>query len=344
MKKMLLALAVMTIAGAGHNADAAAADAGKFSGYMFGDYYYVAGNHDPALEDLNGFWFRRIYFTYDRKIDDNVAVRLRTEMAHPGDFATKGKMTPVVKDAYVKWTHDRQQVVFGISPRPTWEVIEKVWGYRSIEKTLLDLQKGYGSSRDFGLAVKGKLGAEGKAYYHTMVANGNSNASETNTGKMVMGSLGAWVTDQVLIEAYADYDRRPDDTSRYTLQGFAAYKTDKARLGLQVAYQNRQMGPGTDDANWTLWSVFGAARLTETTWAFARADGNSDPNPDGPKTSYLPFAADAKPLFLVAGLDFTVAKNLHLMPNVEAVTYSATGGGADPDADLVPRVTLFYKF
>ena len=49
------------------------ADEGKVSGYMFGDYYYLAkasGNSIGAVkgakaEKNNGFAFRRIYFEYN---------------------------------------------------------------------------------------------------------------------------------------------------------------------------------------------------------------------------------------------------------------------------------------
>jgi len=74
----------------------------QFSGYMFGDYYYVAASHNPDLEERNGFWLRRIYFTFDQEIAEGWSVRLRTEMSQPGDFTSGSKMNPVVKDAYVK--------------------------------------------------------------------------------------------------------------------------------------------------------------------------------------------------------------------------------------------------
>lgn len=344
MKTLKIILPVLILLAVGM-VGAAQADNGKVSGYMFGDYYYVAANHRPAIEDMNGFWMRRIYFAYDKKLDDGFSVRLRTEMGQPGDFSSSSKMTPVVKDAYLKYTAENgTQVLFGISPSPTWGVIEKVWGYRSIEKTALDLWK-YGSSRDFGLAVKGKFGAEKNAYYHVMFSNGASNGTETNKQKKIMGSVGVWLSGKFLIEAYADYDGRPDDTSRNTLQGFVAYKTDKARVGVQVSYQNRQTGPGSDDMNWTIWSVFAAADLNDNVAAFARVDGNSDPVPGGEGISYIPFDETAKPVFIVGGLDFELSKNVHMMPNVEMVTYSAVNAGdPEPDTDVIPRVTFYYKF
>lgn len=158
------------------------AQSGKISGYMFGDYYYVVANHNEELEDNNGFWFRRIYLTYDHGLSEDFAVRFRIEMNSAGDFSSQSKLTPVVKDAYLKWKHARHRILVGISSTPTWAVVEKVWGYRSVEKTPLDLQR-FGSSRDFGLAIKGSLDQQQRWNYHFMFANGSSNGSENNKGK-----------------------------------------------------------------------------------------------------------------------------------------------------------------
>ncbi|MGQ9618287.1 MAG: hypothetical protein ACUVUG_04905 [Candidatus Aminicenantia bacterium] len=62
---------------------------GKFSGYMFGDYYYILKHNNSDLKDQNGFWLRRIYFTYDYKISDEWSTRFRLELNSPGDFKTK---------------------------------------------------------------------------------------------------------------------------------------------------------------------------------------------------------------------------------------------------------------
>ena len=43
---------------------------------MFGDYYWFASDHRDALEDQNGFWFRRIYLTYDQKFSESFSMRL----------------------------------------------------------------------------------------------------------------------------------------------------------------------------------------------------------------------------------------------------------------------------
>ena len=318
-----------------------AGESPKFSGYMFGDYYWVAGNHNPDIEGRNGFWFRRIYFTFDQKLADHLSVRLRFEMASPGNFTSASKIEPFVKDAYLKYTFGRHRLVVGLSPTPTWEVIEKHWGYRSVEKTPLDLQK-FGSSRDLGIALLGSLDKNGKIRYHVMIANGSGTKGETNEGKKFLASLGFYPTKSVFIEIYGDYDDRPGETDRYTLQGFIGLKGSWGRFGVHYAHQTRQV-EGGDDLELDLASVFGVLKIAEKTFVFARYDRMFDPNPDGAKISYIPFDPAAKSNFLVAGFDFHVAERVQVMPNIEVVFYDNVDGDK-PDTDVIPRLTVFYKF
>ena len=169
---------------------------GSFKGYMFGDAYYLASHDDgvnedtdDAIEGANGLWFRRIYLTFDWTFNDAWSARLRTEMGSPGDFKTASSLVPFAKDAYVRWKNGNHQITLGISGTPTWAVIEDFWGYRSVEKTLLDLQR-IASSRDVGVAFKGSLDQAKKFRYNLMLGNGNSVRNENNEGKKVLLSLG----------------------------------------------------------------------------------------------------------------------------------------------------------
>lgn len=312
---------------------------GRLSGYAFGDVYWMAANHETAYEGQNGFWFRRIYFTYDQALGGAFDMRIRFEFNSPGDFKTKAKLEPFIKDAYVRWTRGGHSVYLGVSPTPTWEVIEGIWGYRSVEKTPLDLQK-FGESRDFGVAVQGRLDAKARVRYHVMLSNGGGTASETNKGKMLLGSLGAQLTDALFLEVYADWDNRPARTDRYTWQVFAAYRRPDYRVGLQFAQQARQQEQGETE-KLELVSGFLVARLAQKLHALARVDRMFDANPDGGKISYLPFDAEARSVFVVAGVDYTPHASVHLIPNLEFVGYERTFGYR-PEHDLMVRLTFYY--
>lgn len=313
---------------------------GKIYGYMIGDYFYVVQNHNSSLEEQNGFWFRRIYLGYDKTLSENYSMRLRFEMNSSGDFTTSSAMSPNVKDAYLKWKKDSHSIIGGVSGTPTWELVEDFWGYRSVEKTPLDLQK-YGSSRDFGVAFKGKF-SDGMIGYHLMFGNGNSAKSETNKGKKVMLSINFKPIEMLVVEAYGDWNAKPGDADEYTIQGFAGIKTGITKIGLQFAQHTRQAVG--DDLKLKLASVFAIFDVNEKMNVFGRVDRMLDPNPNGNKISYIPFDNTAKSTFFVGGLDYLAAKNIHFIPNVEFVKYDENDAGVTPDNDLIARFTTYFKF
>jgi hypothetical protein len=324
-----------------------AASEGRFSGYMIGDYYWIAAHHDSTKEGKNGFWFRRIYFTYDQDLADAFSVRLRYEMASDGSFGTSAnKHNPYIKDAYLKWKYSKNhQLIVGISPTPTWGVLEDFWGYRSIEKTLLDIQN-WSSSRDFGLALKGSLLEDGKVKYHFMAANGSGEKNEINAGKKIFGSLSYYLSKNLFIELYADHnDNVHNKTYAYwnTLQGFLGYENESFRLGLQAARQNRKPY-GKEEFHLDAASVFAIYKVSKQISLFGRIDKSFNANPEGDKISYLPFDNSAGSTLFIAGLDYSPADGVHFMPNIELTTYNENNAGVTPASDVVPRVTFFYMF
>ncbi len=313
----------------------------KFSGYVYSDAYYVASSHVDDLAGQGGLWYRRIYLTMDQSINDNWSTRLRYEMAQPGDFESKSKMAPVVKDAYLKWKGEKQEVLIGISGTPTFSVAEGIWGYRSVEKTPLDLYK-FGSSRDIGVAVKGKLGSDNTGAYHFMVGNGSGNSSENNKGKMAMGSLQFNPADGVTVEAYGDFVSVSEDTDNYTIRGAAFYVKDSGRFGAEFTRKTIQT-QDVDDESFDVLSFFAARKVNDQATVFGRFDHQFQENPKAGGIAYFPFASASETSFIIAGLDYTIAKNVHFIPNIEFAMYSAVEGDA-PESDVLARLTVYYKF
>ncbi|MEN8144585.1 MAG: porin [Gemmatimonadota bacterium] len=314
----------------------------KVSGVAFGDYYDLAAHHDEDLEGKHGFWFRRIYLTFDFKVDEDVDFRLRFEGNSAGDFSSSSKIEPFVKDAWVRWKPADQSVYLGISGTPTWGTVEKVWGYRAVEKTPLDLQK-MGSSRDFGVAAKGPLDGDGKIYYHAMVGNGASTKGETNSGKAAYLALGVKPGGGFTLEVYGDYNELPGEADRYTLQAFGGWHGEGGRFGVQYARQWRETGPDSD-IDLDIFSVFGVLEVDERVTLIGRYDRMFDPNPSADGISYLPMSPDAKSNFVLAGIDLAVSDHFSIIPNVETVFYDAVGSSEAPDTDVVPRLTFSLTF
>ncbi|HET6569123.1 MAG TPA: hypothetical protein VFG50_14245, partial [Rhodothermales bacterium] len=147
------------------------------SGLAFLDYYYtIAAPDGSELEGQNGFTYRRLYLTADYKISEAFSGRARLE-------ANDGSIQPFVKDLYLRWTLPSHHTLrFGIIPTPAVELSESVWGFRSLEKTPLDLF-GFVSSRDMGVRLDGTAFGNGILSYNVMFANNNSVRPEDDPHK-----------------------------------------------------------------------------------------------------------------------------------------------------------------
>jgi hypothetical protein len=315
----------------------------EIGGYFFGDAYWVAAHHDPAIEDENGFWFRRAYLRFDTRVSDAIDVRVQFEANSPGDFgATSENLEPYLKDLWVRWRFGRSEIWAGLAPSVTWDLVEAHWGYRHVEKTPPDLYR-WGSSRDIGLAVRGDIDRQRRVRYHVMLGNGEGTRNETDDGKKVMASLSFHPAAAWSFEVQGDHDDRPGTTDRATGQAFAGYRTERGRLGLQYLRQVREV-EGGEDLELDVASIYGVLQLTPQLKLVSRIDRNFDPIPDGDAIDYIAFDTTAESTFALLGFDIALHEQIDLIPNVEAVFYDSLGAAGTPDDDLIARATLFVRF
>ena len=306
---------------------AARAEEGAIKGVMFGEYYYILAAAETDAKQprkRNAFRFRRLYFTYQKDIATDFAIRFRLEAKDAG-FAQGAKMEPFVKHGYLQWKKGLgdADIYLGLSGTPTWAVAEKVWGYRSVAKTALDWNK-IGSSADLGAAFKG---AAGRLSYHLMVGNGTGQGPEADHGKKFYGSLSFKAAGRLILEGYADFNARPADRNERTFKGFVGWQGVKGSAGLEIFSRTNELaGNGGEDHVIAGVSAFGSLPLSASFKGFGRFDAVSHD------------AEDDRDLLFIAGLDYAAAKNVHLMPN--AIVDSSTGS----DANVQGRLTFFCKF
>jgi len=336
MKITLLALAALLLFPA-----QALKGEGKFSGLVFGDYYYAFANHDPAVEHNNGFWLRRVYFTYDNNLTETFAMRFRLEMNSPGDFKTSATLVPFVKDAYLTAKIGRHTLLLGLIGTPLYDTLDEFWGYRPMEKTPIDLFK-FGNSRDFGVGLKGALDAKSKLTYTVIFGNGAGLKSETDRGKAVYGRLNFQPVPALFFELYADYSSLGEGNSVNIFQAFAGVKGKWGRSGLNFGLRNSVQA----DVHSTLKfvSAFGVIKLGPKMDLIARYDRLLDPNPNGSKIDYIPMANNARANVLLAGLGWSLNDNVKVIPNIKYVFYDKPESGDKPQADFYTYLTLYWKF
>ncbi len=312
----------------------------KISGLVFGDYFYNVKHNINQDSDINGFQFRRIYFTTDFKISEKFSTRFRLESSwQNSNFNT------IVRDAWLKWNgiFDGSDVIIGLSPTPAFSVSEEAWGYRFLEKTILDYNK-IVSSRDMGLDLKGNLTSNGNIKYWLKIGNNSKSGIENDKYKRYYSLLQFNPTDDITLTAYFDYassGRIEDgftnsfkDNNSIVTAVFLGYSYNNFNFGVESFYCKIEnnfykslTSPLTHQNSYgvSAWSHF---RLKEKLKLICRID-YFEPNTD--------LSKDENTLILAA-LDFIPDKSVHISPNIEIVTY----GSGDPD--IVPRISFYWKF
>jgi hypothetical protein len=325
----------------------------RISGYMFGDYYYVSQHHptDPEWQGQQGFWFRRIYFTYDYDLSSKLTTRFRLEMNSPGNLQGEG-LTPYVKDAYIRWTYSKGQLIYlGISPTATFNWIEGFYGLRHIEKTPVDLYR-FDSSRDFGVTFEG--GSKPVAYV-VQVGNDSGQRSETDTFKAFRFEGRFEQNPGFALEAFYANFQRSDDMDEALYQVFGGFRRPTVRAGLQYVRDSISSGSSAPDTNVNTTSAFGVFDVApKKATLFARVDwvsGNNDkttgtgvPGVDG--IDYLHLSNQHNFNFILGGFEWYFHPNFRMGPNVEVVNYGngPPVNGAPIKNDVFWRITFYWTF
>ena len=329
-------------------------------GLVFADYYYHVNHHDRAKKDENAFTFRRIYFTFENNLTENIKIRFRLESAS-NKFGEAEKINPFVKHAYLEWSNliPNHKLYLGIAETNGFKNTEAYWGYRSVEKTIMGLNK-ISSSADFGLAIKGDLG--GIVHHWLTIFNGTGyESAEVDRFKKI--GYAFWLTPVrgLMLEGYIDYEKQDPNTGTFTgakdyyhssgyttIKGFVGYTAARFTLGVE-GFSRKNKGSGSIDAVGTSKtdvvkrgiSIFGSwITPIPKLKVFARYDVY-DPNiEDGVWVSDTMNGTDDDFSLIIAGLDYIPMANLHIMPNVWIKQYSASG----QENDFVARITVYYQF
>jgi hypothetical protein len=315
---------------------------GKFSGLAFGDYVYNISRdssmHGVNSKNFNGFQYRRIYFSYDNNLSEKFAFRFRTE-DDQGEFFTNGKIGSFVKDAYLKWNgfFSGSDLTFGMQPTPAFDISEGLWGYRSLEKTIMDL-RGVVGSRDLGVSLRGKIDGGGMFGYWVMVGNGaGTGTPEGDKYKRYYLNLQAKPFDNFIITLYQDYAAAAPgangaDKDKATTAIFADYGVKgNYNLGVELFSQN-----ATNAAVSQGYSFFGSYNFTSDFAGIVRYDiydPNTNKNVKG----------DTRNL-LIAGVSLAVDKNVWIQPNIQYESFEKPSTGNGLDASLTGLLTLYFTF
>ncbi|MEO7307559.1 MAG: hypothetical protein ABIR78_06750 [Ferruginibacter sp.] len=358
-------------------------NSGRLWGYVFGDYYYKS--HSDTLnrggsnqytgipKNRNAFQIRRAYLGYNYNITKKFSAELL--LAAETGATSAGTLSDNRLAFYIKLANLRikdiwkgTDLLLGLVATPSFSASsEPAWGYRSIEKTLID--KNGTPSFDLGAKLEGKFDPEkGNFGYDLMVGNGSGARLENDNYKWFYADVwGKFLNKKLLVNLNADYQQMAPvagkNHSRNMIKGFVSYTVPKFTVGIE-AYTNTlkndnqatQISTGNVDVltvNARGVSVFARGSLVkDKLYFFARYD-NSNPDNKIDNIKYNKYVGNTsgyndpstKEQFITAGLDFTPVKSVHLMPNIWYNHYTNQGFGSKYDSyDLVYRFTFYYVF
>lgn len=259
---------------------------GRLWGYAFGDLYYKA--HSDSLnrggnnqytgipQSRNAFQFRRVYIGYDFNFNKKFSSELLlaaednfpaynppSSNAASGDELLNNKLSFYLKLANIRIKNiwKGTDFIFGQQSTPSFPMLsEKVWNYRSIERTIADIRRT--PSYDFGAGLNGFFDPATKNVgFDVLVANGTSAKPASNNFKWWYGDIYAWLFNKkVVVDVYADYQRlnwQPGwHHDRQMVKGYIAYTTQPITIGVEyfvntIANDTKatKIGGGADTIN-----------------------------------------------------------------------------------------------
>ena len=139
---------------------------GQFSGVTYFNYTYDLT--EDAANDA-GFGLKRVYFTYKQDLSENISYKFQTDVGQLDvaninsdgelDGSKKTQFVAYLKKAQLDWkfsTNSSSKLTFGMQGMNIFNVTEKTWGFRFLQKSAMDKYK-FSSSADIGIGFHGVL-------------------------------------------------------------------------------------------------------------------------------------------------------------------------------------------
>ena len=352
-----------------------------FSATIYLDYRAFLSNAGPvtlkpALDTTaylnNQFVFRRAYFTYENKINDNLKFRFRVDADNTANvtgvtltgspvagvtLAKDDKLRPFLKHIYLEYANflvPKMVLNVGMIETLTFKPAEERWGLRSVAKTLVD---GYqditkasiaSTSADIGASLKYSI-----AKYFRLAAgyyNGTAYSHAENDGYKEV-ELQAQFTPMAGLSfvGYYDYERKAPVAAlpAELTPGAATYKVDAFFEMVKNLVIGGEWFTFKADLNQTAgekydrsgWSAFGRyAVKPDKLQLFARYD------------SYIPNSLDRDldMSLVIAGFEWAPYHgSWKLQPNVWFYSYKnglRYNASATTNSDVVFNLTFFLSF
>ncbi len=304
----------------------------------FTDYYYTVQSPNAAAAGENAFDLRRLNIGFEHRFTRTVSVFTQAE-ANNGETRSGSNYSLFLKQAFVEVRNilPQMRVVMGLSPTPAVATSERIWRYRSLQKTPLEIY-GMAPSVDNGIAMKGKIDPDGIVAYHVMAGNGTGTLREADKIKRLYASMGLTPLAGFTMEGYADFENAGNDRYRASFKGLIGLEAAEYAIGLEGIYRinHHTLTPWYNQSPFAV-AVYGWAKASETVRIVYRGDYYDD---DQNKLHF-----GLRTVEVTLGLDVMPVPEVHVIPNI-VYTSDTNKDASLPKSDdgVTLRLTAVFGF
>jgi len=314
--KMKYLISLITLIAIGISGD------GVLGGKVYYDY-----THDFTEEAINddGFALKRVYFTYKKVISNGISFKLTTDI----DYKESPKNL-YLKYAMLNWKSPVGKLTFGQQGMNVFNVQEKTWGFRFIEKSPMDLHK-FSSSADMGVGYSGKVN---EIHYSLLITNGTGyKKTESDEYKKISGQLIYGEKQLIKKDGYnagLSFSTEPYEVDSVTTENknvislFGGFAGGNLRIGGEFDL----LTDAAIDETQQIIAFYTSYAVTENLEGLVYID-MFDPNTNTDK--------DGK-TYLVAGVNYYPGKGLIISPNIRMTTPE------EGDNTTIFKVNFQFKF
>lgn len=316
---------------------------GRVIGALFGDTYLKAsgeeqlwgsGQYAGESSERIAVKLRRIQLGYEYRFDQRFSGTVLLEATDTPDVQDLSGDV-FVKEAHLTWHNTLGDLHIGVITTPLFTYMENAWGYRAIEKEVLQI---YTDESSTALGVSFVGDANDHVGYHLMVGS-------YGAGTALYGSTQIQLGHGLHTELMLGMLPREGDAMQVG-RVFLGLDNDWGNFGISATGASEV--DGDKEATRLIGSAFAVVPLTRAATPinlFTRYD-YYDPDLDFSETAnYDNPEAFYRQHLMIAGLDVQVHPRISFMPNVWINAYTPrTDTYPSRDADVVLRLTIRLAF
>ena len=303
---------------------------GKIGGVTYFDY--------TNSKEKSAFVLKRQYFSYGIDISDEVKFRVvfdvgRTDVGtvlrkDGGEKSEDTRLVAFLKKAQIDYRTSYGKISMGLIGMNTYNIQEKNWGYRFIEKSAIDKYK-FSSTADLGIGFSRVLLNQLKMSLQVVNGEGYKNPQSDKYHKIAFNSTYGehnLVKNSGFNAGVVYTTEQTDDKPNTMASLFGGF----AGMGLRLGGQFNMLKKGGIESQ--IISVSSNYSMTDKLDAFVRYD-MFDPNTDeidGWKDNST---------YLIAGIQLSCGNGLLVAPNIRMESYED-----DLDSETEYKINFQFKF